>query len=47
MKNVDKFDKDCRNSGTIKHCIDIQDKGWDKQKTFSFNEGSRVKKNER
>ena len=24
MKDVDKFDEGCRNSGMIKHCIDIQ-----------------------
>ena len=57
MKNVVKFDQDCRNiSGTIKHCIDIQVKRLKKQnknknkknnKTFSSNKESRVKLNKR
>ena len=55
IKNVVKFDQDCRNiSGTIKHCIDIQVKRLKKQnknkknnKTFSSNKESRVKLNKR
>ena len=32
IKNIVKFDQDCRNiSGTIKHCIDIQVKRLKKQ----------------
>ena len=56
IKNVVKFDQDCRNiSGTIKHCIDIQVKRLKKtktktlknNKTFSSNKESRVKLNKR
>ena len=56
IKNVVKFDQDCRNiSGTIKHCIDIQVKRLKKTKTktlknnetFSSNKESRVKLNKR
>ena len=56
IKNVIKFDQDCRNiSGTIKHCIDIQVKRLKKtktktlknNKTFSSNKESRVKLNKR
>ena len=48
IKNVVKFDQDCRNiSGTIKHCIDIQVKRLKKNKNKNLKKQQNIFKQQR